>query len=49
MIILVLLGLYSLPPRMKPIMLLKDLPKLFRMRGIVVFLPLSQIMGRVPE
>jgi len=44
MIILVLLGLFSLPPRMKLIMLLRDLSKLYRMREIVAFLPLSQIM-----
>jgi len=45
MIIPVLLGLFSLPPRMKLIMLLKDFPRLSRMREIVTFLPLSQIIG----
>jgi len=35
--------------RMKLIMLLKDLSKLFRMRKIVVFLPLNRTMGRVSE
>jgi len=29
---------------MKPIMLSRDLPKLFKMRRIVAYLPLSQIM-----
>jgi len=45
MIILGLFGLYSLLLKMKPIMLLKDLPKLYKMRRIVVLLPLSQMMG----
>jgi len=45
MIIPVLLGLFSLPPRMKLFMLLKDFPRLSRMREIVTFLPLSQIIG----
>jgi len=30
---------------MKPIMLLRDLPELTKMRRIVVFHPLSKIMG----
>jgi len=45
MIILDLHGHYSLLPKMKPIMLLRDFPKLFKMRRIVAYLPLSQIMG----
>jgi len=45
MIILALLGLYPLPPRMKPITLLRDLLKLSRMKRIVIYLPLSEIMG----
>jgi len=40
-----LLGHFSLLPRMKLIMLLKDLSKLFRMRKIAVFLPLNWTMG----
>jgi len=45
MIILVILELFSLPPRVNLIMLLRDLPKLSKMRRIVAFLPLNQIMG----
>jgi len=40
-----LLGYFSLLPRMKLIMLLEDLSKLFRMRRITIFLPLNQTMG----
>jgi len=43
--IYVLLGHYSLLPRMKPIMLLRGLLKLSRMKRITVFLPLNLIMG----
>jgi len=45
MTILVLLRLFSSLTKMMLIMLLRDFPKLCRMRKIVVFLPLNQIMG----
>jgi len=45
MIILILLRPYSLPPRLKPIMFLRNFPRLSRMKRIMVFLPLNLIMG----
>jgi len=39
-----LLGHFSFLPRMKLILLLKELSKLFRMRRTAVFLPLNRII-----
>jgi len=45
MIILALHGHYSLLPKMRLIMFLRDLPTLSKMRRTATFLPLNRTMG----